>query len=368
MPTMAMSEGRGRRGLGLGLDLRGVEQRRAPLADLAVQLGDRRHPLAERGDLAEHVDPALVLLGLGDRRPAASPAPSARSTPLAATRSRPAFSAPARRGPPRPASPRRPAGAVASANDSTNGDGPTRTSCPGPVSRSTVRRQRIASAWNRGTIAPVATASSVNRYAVPTSTPTFTPRRRQRRGDRGDGGRRSGVVDARRRRGRGAPRPALPRVDDSEEHRDRLLPEHEARPRPDVPAALAPFEDEPPGAVLEVLRRAGRARGRGDRCESPRLRARAPGRAGPRRSGRTAAAPRGSPRPARAAARAGRTRGRPRPRAGRPAASRRRRAARGPPARGASPGPGRAGRRRRRRPRRTRRVSLTRVIGPWTIG
>jgi hypothetical protein len=65
---------------------------------------------------------------------------------------------------------------------------------------------------------------------------------------------------------------------------DLLLPEHEARARTHVAAALAPLEDEAPRALLRGTDRAARARARAGRSGMPSgPRARAPGRADPRR-------------------------------------------------------------------------------------
>ena len=50
-----------------------------------------------------------------------------------------------------------------------------RIAWPGPVSSSTVSPHASASFWNRSVMAPPVTASFVKRYAVPSSTPTFTP-------------------------------------------------------------------------------------------------------------------------------------------------------------------------------------------------
>ena len=110
-------------------------------------------------------------------------------------------------------------------------------------------------------------------------------------------------------------------VDGVGDHGRGLLPEHEARPRPDVAAALAPLQHEPPAPVAEVLLEQS---GRGDVQEGrgcPVAPAPRPGRAGRRRSGPRAAGPRRRPRAARRGARAGRSRGRRRPRAGPPSRS-----------------------------------------------
>ena len=154
------------------------------------------------------------------------------------------------RGPPRAASPasRR---SRSSSNRSTNGVGLTRTWCPGPDSSSTVSRQRMASSWKRATIAPVVTASRVNRYAVPTRTPILTPAP-PGAGHRGDQGGRAGIVDAAGEDQAQRLRGDL-RRDRRLQNATGLLPEHEARPRPNVPAALAPLEHEPPRSVAQIL-------------------------------------------------------------------------------------------------------------------
>ena len=63
-----------------------------------------------------------------------------------------------------------------SRNACTNGDSTQRVAWPGAVSSSDVASQSTAICWNAGWIAPELTASSVKRYAVPISTPTFAPR------------------------------------------------------------------------------------------------------------------------------------------------------------------------------------------------
>ena len=98
-------------------------------------------------------------------------------------------------------------------------------------------------------IAPPATASFVNRYAVPSSTPTFTPFSASPARQRRDHARRERVVNAAGEDdvqvvGRLA-------ADVFEEHLDHRLPQREAGPRADVAAALLPLEDEPPRAVLQ---------------------------------------------------------------------------------------------------------------------
>ena len=98
-----------------------------------------------------------------------------RSTPLLATRSRPRFI----RSRAMPTSsgdfPSARSFRFSASNVSAYGVGMHRIAWPGPVSSSTVSPQASASFWNRAVIAPASTASVVNRYAVPISTPTFTP-------------------------------------------------------------------------------------------------------------------------------------------------------------------------------------------------
>nr|WP_067078697.1 hypothetical protein [Streptomyces hygroscopicus] len=60
---------------------------------------------------------------------------------------------------------------------SVNGLGTHRVACPGAVSSSTVCSAATTCRWKSGCTAPCATTSSVNRYAVPISVPTATPRR-----------------------------------------------------------------------------------------------------------------------------------------------------------------------------------------------
>ena len=89
-----------------------------------------------------------------------------RSTPLAATRSRPTFSClRARRAAPRAGRPSRAAaGAARPAKSSANGDGQAarRVARAGLEQRRSLR-SRAPPAWNAGVIAPVSTASAVNR-------------------------------------------------------------------------------------------------------------------------------------------------------------------------------------------------------------
>ena len=120
--------------------------------------------VAQRGDLAEHVE-AVGLPGIrrstGDERraraldcgrpPWSRPGAGRRSSPRGP------------RGSPRPIGPRPSAAASPPRTARRTACGLTRTWWPGPDSSSTVSSQRTTSSWNRGTIAPVATASRVNR-------------------------------------------------------------------------------------------------------------------------------------------------------------------------------------------------------------
>ena len=143
--------------------------------------------------------------------------------------------------------------------------------------------------------------------------PILTPRAARSPASRGHQRGGAGVVDAPReyqaQRLRGDPR-----LDGRFENAAGLLPEDEARPRPDMPAALPPFEHEPPRIRRAGTVRASPVRGRASRSRSRRVPARPPGRAGPRRSRRTAAGPLRPRQAAPRASRPGRIRASPRPR------------------------------------------------------
>ena len=103
---------------------------------------------------------------------------------------------------------------------------------------------------------------------MPTRTPTFTPRAASGPASAATSAAGPGVVDAAGEDqadlvGRDAPVDGV--VDDGRG----LLPEHEARPRADVPAALAPLEHEPARSRRAGIARAGPARGRAGRCAIP---------------------------------------------------------------------------------------------------
>ena len=258
MPTMATSAGAGTADVLVASDVDRrprLDQLGAAVGDVVVQLGERRDLVAQRRDLADHVHPA---------RPTARSASTSRSLGTAGSRSwsrrrgrrpwrRPAAgrgSAPrARPAPPRAASPRARSRRSRPRTASTNGDGTQRVAWPGPLSSSTVRCSRPPPAGTSAVIAPGSTASSVNRYAVPISTPTRTPRSAARRGQRRD-----------HRRGPASWMPPANRTWQSRGSRRGISSSRRAtivshstklRARPDVTAALATLEDEPPGAVLE---------------------------------------------------------------------------------------------------------------------
>ena len=102
---------------------------------------------------------------------ATSAAPS-RRTPLLATRSRPTLS----RSSVSHASRSPASSALIEAYCRVNGLRTQRVAWPGAVSSRSVCAAASTWRWNSGSTAPADTASSVNRYAVPISTPTATPR------------------------------------------------------------------------------------------------------------------------------------------------------------------------------------------------
>ncbi len=163
MPMMAMSDGRGPRGTrirGADLGQTALQELGAAGAELVVELGDGRRLGAQSGDLAEHVEAVGRLVFVARPRPAGSPPPGCDRSPWwrpgAGRRSSP----PGPRG--FPPLERRSATSrfLSSSKRATNGVRLTRTWWPGPDSSSTVSSQRRTSSWNRGTIAPVVTASS----------------------------------------------------------------------------------------------------------------------------------------------------------------------------------------------------------------
>ena len=177
---------------------------------------------------------------------------------------------------------------------------------------------------------------------------------------------RTGRRGSRRRTARGSRE--LPGGNSLEQDAHHRVPEHEARPRADVAAALAALEHEPARAVVQVqLEQAGRGDVQVGR-DALVLQLGAPGRAGRRRSARTAAGGRGSPRAARRAAPAARSRGCPRPTGARRAA----RAVCSSRASTSGPRISASARNGSAPPSATAAAnsarSLTRVIGPWTIG
>ena len=98
-------------------------------------------------------------------------------------------------------------------------------------------------------IAPARTASFVNRYAVPSRTPTFTP-------FSASAALRAATMLARECIVNAAGKDDVQIVrrlaaDVLQQHLDHRFPQREARARTDVPAALLSLEDEAPRAVLQ---------------------------------------------------------------------------------------------------------------------
>ena len=265
MPTIATSAGRARARLAERVAAAALEQARcAPSADLAVQLGDRRRPrrAAPRPGRActARARPGAPGVDLDQR----GPAPSARCRrarrPWPRRAAGRGSAAPARRGPPRPAAPSRQQAPAAPART------PRRTASGAARSRARARsragpsaRSASASSWKPAVIAPVSTASrgeevgrahqhaDLPRRARPAARRPWRPSPPSgRRGCR----RRSRIVAV-------GERLAVERARASAS--TAWLPQDEARPRPDVAAALAPLEDEPARAVSRnELEQAGR--------------------------------------------------------------------------------------------------------------
>ena len=108
-----------------------------------------------------------------------------------------------------------------------------------------------ASRWNSGWTAPCVTASSVNRYAVPISTPIRAPRRAS-----------GAAIVATIAADRASCMPPAKRTCSSSggrigvevrEDRQLRLPQREARPRTHVAAALGALEHELAGAGAQEL-------------------------------------------------------------------------------------------------------------------
>ena len=155
------------------------------------------------------------------------------------------------------------------ANVSANGVGAQRVACPGPVSRSTVRRagQRLLlePGHDRAGVDGLAgeEVGGADQHADPPHRARPAARRPWRPSPP------SGRRGCRRRAGSDSLR--APRVERVEQRLDGLVPQDEARPRADVAAALATLEDEPAGALranAAAARRTGHA-GRW-RCRAPR--------------------------------------------------------------------------------------------------
>ncbi len=98
-----------------------------------------------------------------------------RSRPLLAIRSRPTFRCSSCSQTSRSGAPSALSRSLVRSNSAVKGLGTHRVAWPGAVCSSSVPRAASTCRWNCGCTAPCSTASSVNRYAVPISTPAATP-------------------------------------------------------------------------------------------------------------------------------------------------------------------------------------------------
>ena len=183
-----------------------------------------------------------------EARVAASTATGRRARPFDASRSRPTLSISSTT---RISSGVRPAARSSSrrrSNSFANGDFVQRVAWPTPDVSKAVSAQASASRWYTSPMAPVATASSVKRYAVPIRTPNAMPRSTSGAAERPDHRRGKRVVDA-----PGEEHLHLVEVREARpgQHVERALPEDEAGARPHVTSALAPLQHELPRAGLQ---------------------------------------------------------------------------------------------------------------------